>query len=80
LPIWHTERGSWHFTLLYSNTACAHELGHTRDWVVVYSSDHVHQENQCTVVTKFRGPLRGKRVVRGREFECQEFYAKQARD
>jgi DNA polymerase (family X) len=24
LPIWHTERGSWHFTAAYSNTARAH--------------------------------------------------------
>lgn len=76
LPILHTERHGWHFSALYSNTARAHELGRTRDWVVVYYSDHDHQEHQCTVVTEFRGPLRGKRVVRGREHECGDFYAK----
>jgi putative hydrolase len=76
LPILHTERHGWHFTALYSNTARAHELGRTHDWVVVYYSDHDHQEHQCTVVTEFRGPLRGKRVVRGRERECGDFYAK----
>lgn len=75
LPVLHTERGDWHFTALYSNTARAHELGRTRDWVVVYYYDHDHHEYQCTVVTEFRGSLRGKRVVRGRERECRDFYA-----
>ena len=36
---------------------------------------HDHQEYQCTVVTEFRGPLRGKRVVRGRERECRDIYS-----
>jgi putative hydrolase len=75
LPVLHTEREGWHFTALYSNTARAHELGRTRDWVVVYYYDHDHQESQCTVVTEYRGPLRAKRVVRGRERECRDFYA-----
>jgi DNA polymerase (family X) len=75
LPVLHTERDAWHFTALYSNTARAHELGRTRDWVVVYYYDHDHHEYQCTVVTEFRGPLRGKRVVRGRERECRDFYS-----
>jgi putative hydrolase len=67
LPILHTERGFWHFTVLYSNTARAHELGKTADWVIVfYSSDH-QVEDQCTVVTETNGPLKGQRVVRGRE-------------
>lgn len=75
LPVLHTERNGWHFTALFSNTARAHELGRTRDWVVVYYYDDDHQEYQCTIVTEFRGPLRGKRVVRGRERECRDFYA-----
>jgi hypothetical protein len=29
-------RGAWHFTALFSNTARAHELRRTRDWVVLY--------------------------------------------
>lgn len=78
LPVLHTQRGDWHFTALYSNTARAHELDRNRDWVVVYYYDHGHHEYQCTVVTEFRGPLRGKRVVRGREHECRHFYAKSA--
>jgi hypothetical protein len=78
LPVLHAQRNGWHFTALYSNTARAHELGHTRDWVVVHYYDHDHHEYQCTVVTEFGGPLRGKRVVRGREGECRDFYAKSA--
>lgn len=70
LPILHTERGPWHFTTLFSNTARAHELGKTADWVIVfYASDH-QNEDQCTVVTETNGPLKGQRVVRGREPEC----------
>jgi len=76
LPVLHTQRGAWHFTALYSNTARAHALGHTRDWVVVYFYDNDHHEHQCTVVTEFRGPLRGKRVVRGRESECRDLLVK----
>lgn len=67
----HAERGGWHFTALYSNTARAHELGRTRDWVVIYYYDGEHVESQCTVVTETRGVLAGKRVVRGREDECR---------
>lgn len=74
LPILHTELGGWHFTVLFSNTARAHELGRTRDWVVVYFYDDHHQEGQCTVVTETRGPLVGRRVVRGREPECRALY------
>lgn len=67
LPILHAERDGWHFTALYSNTARAHELGRTGDWVVIYFYDHDHQEGQRTVVTETRGPRAGQRVVRGRE-------------
>ncbi len=75
LPILHTQRNGWHFTVLYSNTARAHELGRTRDWVVIYFYDDHHREGQRTVVTETRGSLIGKRVVRGREAECREYYA-----
>jgi DNA polymerase (family 10) len=71
LPVLHTQRGRWHFTALYSNTARAHELGRTRDWVVIYFYDDQHVEGQHTVVTETRGPLAGKRVIRGREDECR---------
>lgn len=70
LPVLHTRRGPWEFTALFSNTARAHELGRTRDWVVIYyHTDHISEE-QCTVVTERRGPAAGQRVVRGREAEC----------
>jgi putative hydrolase len=74
LPVLHTTRGQWHFTALFSNTARAHELGRTGDWVVIYFYDDHHDEGQHTVVTETRGPLKGRRVVRGREAECREFY------
>ena len=69
LPILHTERDGWHFTALYSNTAKAHELGRTDDWVVIYFYDGDHREGQHTVVTETHGPLVGRRVVRGLEAE-----------
>jgi hypothetical protein len=74
LPILHARRGDWHFTALYSNTARAHALGRSRDWVVVYFYDDEHAEGQHTVVTETRGALAGKRVVRGREGECRGYY------
>jgi hypothetical protein len=69
LPILHTERGPWHFTVLHSNTARAHELHKTGDWVVIYHAIDKQPEGQCTVVTETSGPWRGRRVVRGRETE-----------
>ena len=68
LPILHTRRGRRHYTALFSNTARAHELGKTRDWVVLYG-DGERGERQWTVVTETQGPMRGRRVVRGREAE-----------
>ncbi len=64
---------------LYSNTARAHELGHTRDWVVIYFYDDQHLEKQHTVVTETHGTLVGARVVRGREAECRAYYAQVVR-
>jgi DNA polymerase (family 10) len=74
LPVLHTDRGKWHFTALFSNTARAHELGRVRDWVVIYFHDDHGGEAQRTIVTETRGPLRGRRVVRGRERECLPCY------
>lgn len=78
LPVLHTSHGEWHFTALFSNTARAHELGRERDWVVVYGEDATHGECQYTVVTALRGPLAGRRVVRGREAECRAWYQRPA--
>ena len=74
LPVLHTSRDDWHFTALFSNTANAHELGRTHDWVVLYFHDDGHPERQRTVVTEQRGTLAGRRVVRGREPECRAYY------
>jgi DNA polymerase (family X) len=68
LPVMHVERDGWDFTALFSNTAKAHELGRTRDWVVLYWSRDGN-EGQNTVVTQANGPKAGERVVRGRESE-----------
>ena len=69
LPILHSERGPWHFTALYSNTARAHQLDRTTDWVIIFFSTDHQPEGQCTVVTETSGPHKGERVVRGREHE-----------
>jgi Holliday junction resolvasome RuvABC DNA-binding subunit len=74
LPVLHAARDGWQFTALYSNTAQAHQLDRTRDWVVLYHYDDEHAEGQHTVVTETHGPLIGRRVVRGREAECREHY------
>ncbi|HSE27308.1 MAG TPA: helix-hairpin-helix domain-containing protein [Gemmatimonadales bacterium] len=74
LPVLHTARGPREYTALFSNTALAHRLGRTHDWVVIYH-DGAGPEHQDTVVTAGRGPLEGRRVVRGREGECLELYA-----
>lgn len=66
LPVLHTEADGYHFTAMFSNTARAHRLGRTHDWVVIYFERDGH-ESQCTVVTETWGPNAGHRVVRGRE-------------
>ncbi len=75
LPIMHARRDDWHLTLMWSNTARAHELGKTRDWLVVYFRKDGQPEGRCTIVTETRGPLAGQRVVRGREAECEALLA-----
>lgn len=76
LPIMHSERDGWRFTALFSNTARAHELQKTDDWVVIYyeKADGKGEERQNTVVTETSGPLEGKRVVRGRAAETADHY------
>lgn len=73
LPMMETKREGWSFTVLYSNTTRAHELGKTDDWVVIYY-ERDGKEGQRTVVTATSGPLKGKRVIRGREKECLDYY------
>jgi putative hydrolase len=80
LPVLHTSRGTWQFTVLFSNTQRAHELEKTNDWVVVYFHADSEPEDQCTIVTETRGPLEGRRVVRGREGDCIAYYAEVDRE
>jgi len=74
LPVLHAVREPRHYTALFSNTARAHQLGTTKDWVVIYL-DGGKGEQQYTVVTahsdrcaaggwcadgtRVRAPLRG---------------------
>jgi hypothetical protein len=73
LPVLHTDRGERHYTALFSNTARAHELGRTRDWVGLYADGSL-EGRQWSVITSQRGRLRGRRIVRGREDECEGYY------
>ncbi|MCX8102644.1 MAG: hypothetical protein N3D77_15560, partial [Geminicoccaceae bacterium] len=74
LPVLHTRRGPWYFTALFSNTARAHELGRIGDWVVIYFEKDDAVSGQRTIVTEQRGPLAGRRVVRGRERDSLRYY------
>ncbi|MEL7333986.1 MAG: helix-hairpin-helix domain-containing protein [Cyanobacteria bacterium J06560_2] len=64
LPVMRLNKGGWSFNALYSNTARAHELGKTDDWVVIYY-ERDEQQGQYTVVTETQGVKKGQRVVRG---------------
>lgn len=77
LPVMETTQGDRRFTVLFSNTRRAHELGRTHDWVVIYVGDG--DGPQYTVVTARSGPLKDKRVVRGREAECGAYYRRRRR-
>ena len=74
IPVLHTQRGPWHMTALFSNTASAHRYGRTRDWVIIYYERDDHAEGQSTVVTQHGGPMDGRRVIRGQERACAQFY------
>ncbi len=72
LPILHARHDDWHFTVLFSNTALAHKLDRTGDWVAVYFQKVSGEEGRCTIVTETRGPQAAQRVVRGREAESAD--------
>jgi DNA polymerase (family 10) len=75
LPVLHSERDGWQFTAMFSNTAQAHQLDRTRDWVRIFFYDSENSEGQHIVVTETHGLLAGRRVVRGRESECRALQA-----
>ena len=76
LPILNTRRNNDFYTALYSNTPRAHEMHRIGDWVVIYY-DTPRGSGQATIVTYRQGELSGKRVVRGRENESQQYYQDQ---
>jgi len=59
IPIWHVDRDGWHFTVLFSNSARAHQAGKTRDWVLIFF-EGPQGHGQITAIS-----LRGRRVLRG---------------
>jgi putative hydrolase len=77
-PLFHQSAKGWRYRVRYANSALAHRLGRTRDWVVIWYTEETHS-GQRTVVTETRGDLVGKRVVRGRERECRAYYGAQRR-
>lgn len=73
LPVLKTERNGWTCTVFYDTSPRARRQNKTREWVVVhYEKDGT--EFQETVITAEEGPLKGKRVVRGRVGKCKSFY------
>ncbi len=74
LPVLNSHRGERRYTALFSNTALAHQLNKTRDWVVLYYALPGEPEEQVTVVTESSGQWAGRRMIRGREQECLRFY------
>ena len=73
MPVLHTRRAEREYMAAYSYSPRARKLGKTRDWVVVHT-ELGRDEGQYCVVTGREGPLIGKRVVRGREPECRDYY------
>lgn len=73
LPVWRTERSDRRYSVHFANSARSHQLGAVYDWVVIVCETKAWQ-GQWTVVTQARGPLAGRRVVRGRERECIAHY------
>ncbi len=78
LPVLHTARGQCHYTALFSNTPHAHRMQKMRDWVVLFE-DGDQGARRWTIITSEFGRLQGRRIVRGRELECEEYYRRQGR-
>lgn len=69
----HVVRGDRRYSVLYSPSALAWRMGKGRDWVII-DLESPGPNPHWTVVTEWRGVLRGKRVVRGREVESYAFH------
>jgi len=74
LPILHHKDKQWDYRVMYSNTERAHRLHKEHDWVIIHAYDKAHHEYSRTIVTETSGKLKNKRVVRGYEEGCMEYY------
>jgi hypothetical protein len=72
------QRDDWHLRAFYSHSSRAQELGRTRDWVIVVAARGDEPPCQHTIVTETRGKLAGRRIVRGRESACRNYYSRLA--
>ncbi|QDT02104.1 hypothetical protein K227x_04750 [Rubripirellula lacrimiformis] len=72
-PIVHAQRNGRHYTAMFSHTANANQQHATHDWVVVYRDD-ANAHGRWTIITSKFGKLKGLRIVRGREDDCQDYY------
>ncbi len=73
LPLMHIEIRGWQVRVMYSNTERAHQLARVSDWVIIVA-ERDGQTARATVVTERYGVLRGRRVIRGREQACRDYY------
>lgn len=69
-PVLHRRLGTWFLTALY---APIERIG-VSDRVMIYFDAPRERQGHRAIVTERGGALAGRRVVRGRERECLEFY------
>ncbi len=72
-PFLHTTRDGRRYSALYSLSPQALQYHRDRDWVVI-DLELPGPNARWTVVSEWRGVMKGKRVVRGREVECFRLY------
>ena len=73
-PFLHTTRDGHRYSALYSRSEHALQYHKEHDWVVI-DLEEPGPNPRWTVVTEWRGVMKGKRVVRGREVECYRYHA-----
>ena len=70
---WLPEQAGFRYHVDFCRRALAHRLRQTRDWVSI-RFESAHCQGERLVATETEGDLAGRRVVRGREQECREYY------
>jgi DNA polymerase (family X) len=73
LPVLRIKHNGRRYCVYYANSARSHQLDHLHDWVVIYCLEK-EDFGRWTVITSTYGRLRGRRIVRGREAECNAHY------